>query len=139
MNEIPVTVRRGPRPPPAPRDICSTPGCGRPRNKHRGLCRRCYDALQNKSSAPGHFAALADTDAGFARPLPTAALPGSPEKIAELCRRSGRHELLFCPDDALLGDDDYAGNYDTPATAAYAARLVRIDALIAAGSEAARG
>ncbi len=64
----------------------------------RGLCWTCYPST---SIHPHH--GIDDFYGRITRPpFPTAALPGTPEKIAILAQRASLGQELWHPDDALL-------------------------------------
>ena len=90
-----------------PRKGPPTPVCrhckNRKANKARGLCWPCY----YRPGVRGRYDPLSycgihttDVNGGYALPPRTAALPGTPEKIAVLTARVERTLSLFHPEDA---------------------------------------
>jgi len=84
----------------------------------RGLCWACYymPGVREMYPSIGNKFAQHGPDDFFGRitppPFPTAALPGSPEKIAILSQRAGLGQELFHPDDATFDrrlEPKYAG------------------------------
>jgi hypothetical protein len=73
----------------------------------RGLCWACYyqPGVREKYPSPSIFGRRGIDDF-YGRitppPFPTAALPGTPEKIAILTQRAELGQELFHPNDALL-------------------------------------
>jgi hypothetical protein len=70
----------------------------------RGLCRPCYLAPHVRSLYPPARAGR-DPALGGLAPMPTeptTALPGTPAKVAVLCRRAAQGEALWHPEDAAL-------------------------------------
>lgn len=82
--------------------------CGHPRvNRPRGLCWSCYykPGLRDLYPSTSKFArrGLLDFNGrATPPPRPTAALPGTPEKVAVLEQRARRHQGLWHPQDAPL-------------------------------------
>lgn len=76
--------------------------------KWRGLCRACYTQAKIRSRYPllsvagNHRGVLAPT--AIVDPEPCFSLPGSPEKLAELCRRAEMGQRLWSRQDET-GDD----------------------------------
>jgi hypothetical protein len=88
--------------------------CQRSRvNRPRGLCWSCYYRPGVREQYPstskfgrrgvGHFSGAAPL------PIPTAALPGSQEKLAVLVQRAERHQALFHPCDANIRNSRIVG------------------------------
>ena len=82
--------------------------CGRYRvTRPRGLCWTCFRSPAIRSSyptKPSKYAYRGGADFRGTAPLaarPTAALPGTPEKLAVLEQRASRLEALWHPADAL--------------------------------------
>ena len=78
----------------------------RPVSRPRGLCWKCfarrrirvrYTPAQRRQSETGLKCRNAPLP-----PLPTAALPGSPQKVLVMMQRAAAHQQLFHPDDASL-------------------------------------
>jgi len=75
-------------------------------NRPRGLCWTCYytDGARERYPSTSKFgrrgAGIANR--GQRLPVPTSALPGSPEKVAVLEERVARGEMLFHPADARV-------------------------------------
>jgi hypothetical protein len=82
--------------------------CGHgPANRPRGLCWTCYytPGLRDRYPSTSPFArrGIADRNGRMVLPpLPTAARPGSPEKVAVLELRARQHQTLWHPYDAPL-------------------------------------
>lgn len=60
---------------------------------------------------PGGRTGLAVANAAGPPPEPTAAAPGTPEKVAVLEARAAKGQRLWNPADARLADDDAAGRF----------------------------
>src|SRR5690242_18685451 len=77
-------------------------------NRPRGLCWSCYYSPGVRDRYPstskfahrgiGNFNGRVELP-----PLPTNALPGTPEKVAILEQRARLHQALWHPDDARVG------------------------------------
>jgi hypothetical protein len=83
---------------------CAAPKVNRP----RGLCWACYYAPGVRQMYPptSPYARRGSGNGPAPRPLPepTAALPGTPEKVEVLAARAEAGELLHHPDDAKRSD-----------------------------------
>lgn len=85
--------------------------CGRhPASRPRGLCWGCYYApgLRVRYPRTNKFAVRGPEDSrGSVRPPrePTAARPGSPEKVAVLAERARRRVSLWHPADAPMNGE----------------------------------
>jgi hypothetical protein len=79
-------------------------------NRPRGLCWTCYYTAGVKELYPptSKYARRGVANFHHAAPMPepTAAPPGTPEKVAVLAARAERGETMFHPDDATGTDDD---------------------------------
>src|SRR5579859_227383 len=76
-------------------------------NRPRGLCWVCYYKTGVRQRYPStsiySYRGFDDFYGRFTQPtFPTAALPGTPEKIAILTQRAALGQELFHPDDALM-------------------------------------
>lgn len=73
-------------------------------NRPRGLCWSCYYApgVRDRYPSTSKYArrGAGNGFGGGAMPTPTAALPGTPEKLAVLAGRAARKERLWHPLDA---------------------------------------
>ncbi|MCS6852739.1 MAG: hypothetical protein NZ700_16400, partial [Gemmataceae bacterium] len=84
--------------------------CGKGRaTRPRGLCWTCYykPAIREKYPSTSRFArrGLGTGNGPVGRPpMPTRALPGTPEKIEVLTERARRRQELWHKDDATLTD-----------------------------------
>lgn len=81
-----------------------------PVSRPRGLCWVCYYApgVRGRFPSTSKFARRGEGNFTGVAPLPafpTAALPGTPEKIAVLAERARMKQNLWHPDDAQVGDD----------------------------------
>jgi hypothetical protein len=79
--------------------------CGRsPATRPRGLCWSCYyrPGVRKRFPSTSKFAqhGVEDFNGTAAPPVPTAALPGTPDKVAVLQERARRHQALWHPLDA---------------------------------------
>lgn len=87
---------------------CRVPGCPKRVNRPRGLCYSHYYAPGVRRLYPSlsKFAPRTDTPDYYGRsyppPQPTAALPGSPEKIAALTERASQLVSLHHPRDGRV-------------------------------------
>ena len=102
--------------------------CGRPRAHRRGLCYRCY----SDQTIRGAYETLYKQDFERAAPLPaepTAAIPGTEQKILVLIGRESRTEALHHPEDRNVfpglagggvGGSDLSDPADRPAQLAFA-------------------
>lgn len=77
-------------------------------NRPRGLCWSCYYApgVRDRYPSTSKFArrGVGNFCGQGAKPhAPTAALPGSPEKVAVLVERARMRQELWHPDDATIG------------------------------------
>ncbi|MBL8796682.1 MAG: hypothetical protein JNM56_22460 [Planctomycetia bacterium] len=86
--------------------------CAECRTRRRGLCWRCYAApeIRRRYRSLSKFAKGApdedDFNGGYGLPArPTAALPGTPEKIRALAARAEARTALWHPQDARLDAD----------------------------------
>jgi hypothetical protein len=81
---------------------CHQAKVGRP----RGLCWCCYYApgVRERYPSTSKFArrGIADLTGERRQPIPTEALPGTPEKVAVMCARAARGQSLFHDDDATV-------------------------------------
>lgn len=79
----------------------------RPANRARGLCFQCYYQPSIKDLYAPQI-----TPIGIAlkepqtKPIPTTALPGSPDKKRILAERASREEELWHPDDPNFRDEE---------------------------------
>ncbi len=83
---------------------CQAASISRP----RGLCWKCYYTPGVRASYPStsKYAYRGEGNFNGVAPLPafpTAALPGSPEKIAVLAERARMKQNLWHPEDAQVG------------------------------------
>lgn len=77
-------------------------------NRPRGLCWSCYYSPGVRDQYPSTSKYARRGVGNFngrtaLPPLPTGALPGSPEKVAILAERARNHQSLWHPDDAPMG------------------------------------
>ncbi len=79
----------------------------RPVNRPRGLCWGCYysPGIREQYPSTSKFARRGEGVSNFKGPVPlarvpTAALPGTPEKVATLADRARNMQSLFHPLDA---------------------------------------
>jgi hypothetical protein len=85
--------------------------CGRARvNRPRGLCWSCYytPGLRERYPSTSKFAqrGVHDFNGRVALPpVPTRALPGTPEKVRILQERARNHQALWHPNDASFEID----------------------------------
>lgn len=74
------------------------------RNLYRkGLCRQCHKRHANQYQSPYQHGQRSPIATGRLLPEPTAARPGTPEKIQVMIERAERGELLFHPLDGRIG------------------------------------
>ena len=75
-------------------------------NRPRGLCWSCYyrPGVRELYPSTSKFArrGVSDFNGRAALPVPTTALPGTPEKVAVLEMRAALRQQLWHPDDARL-------------------------------------
>ncbi len=81
--------------------------CGKvPSNRPRGLCWSCYyrPGVREQYPSTSKFArrGVGDFNGRAALPEPTAALPGTPEKVAILEQRARLKQSLWHPADAPM-------------------------------------
>ncbi len=93
--------------------MCRNCNSHRP-NRPRGLCWSCYytPGVRERFPSTSKYARRGlDDFNGKAKlpPVPTRALPGSPEKVAILMERARLRQSLWHPDDASLDD---AGRFE---------------------------
>jgi len=80
-----------------------------PVSRPKGLCYRCSKTpgvrgMYPTTSKYARRGVGRNDDAGVTLPLPTDALPGTPEKLAVLMRRAASGKRLWHPDDPTTGD-----------------------------------
>ena len=79
-------------------------------NRPRGLCWSCYytPGVRDRYPSTSKFARRGVGNFNGRTqlpPLPTSALPGTPEKVAILEQRACLHQDLWHPNDARIGAD----------------------------------